>query len=58
MIAKLILFSILFFSFALPMRAARDRHPVRGLKKAVAWTVGFNVLYLLAVLYVWPRLGG
>jgi hypothetical protein len=53
---KLLLTSVLLASVALPMRAARDRSAVRGLRKTVLWTVAFNVLYLIAILYVYPRL--
>ena len=53
---KLLLMSVMVAMVALPMRAARDGSAVRGLRKTVLWTVAFNVLYLIAVLYVYPRL--
>jgi len=55
-VQKLLLVSILFATMALPMRAARDPSPVRGLRKALVWTAGFGVLYMLAILYLYPRL--
>ena len=53
---KLLLISLLVATVALPMRAARDSSAVRGLRKTVLWTVALNVLYLIAILYVYPRL--
>jgi hypothetical protein len=53
---KLILVSILFAMVVLPIRAATDPSPRRGLRRALVGVAAFNVLYLLAVLYVLPRL--
>jgi len=55
-VGKLLLISILFATIALPLRAARDPSPVRGLRRTVVWLVGFNVFYVLAVVYLLPRL--
>jgi hypothetical protein len=55
--AKLILMSVLFMIITLPAIAARDPHPVRGLKKAILWTVLFNVAYTYGVVVWVPRLG-
>ena len=55
--AKLILMSVLILTVALPAKAARDPHPVRGLKKAVVWFVLFNMAYTYGVLVWVARLG-
>lgn len=54
--AKLILISILFATVAVPMRAASDSSPTRGLRRAVGLLVCFNLLYLILVVFVYPRL--
>jgi hypothetical protein len=54
--AKVILVSILVATIAIPMRAARDPSPARGLVRAALWFAVFDVLYLLATVYVYPRL--
>jgi hypothetical protein len=54
-VAKLILVSIIFATVAIPVVAARDPHPVRGLKKALLYAFLFNVAYLLGVLLIYPR---
>jgi hypothetical protein len=53
--AKLILVSIIFATVAIPIVAARDPHPVRGLKKALFYAFLFNVAYLVGVLLIYPR---
>lgn len=53
---KFLLFTILIATVAIPMVAASDRSAIRGFRKTVLWTVAFNVCYMIAVLYVWPRL--
>jgi len=53
--AKLILGSIILSTFAIPMLASRDPSPTRGLRRAVLFTVTFNVAYLAAMLLVYPR---
>jgi hypothetical protein len=53
---KLILVSILFAMVVVPMRAATDPSPKRGLRRTLVGLAAFNVLYLLAVLYILPRL--
>jgi hypothetical protein len=52
----LLLMSILIMSVALPMVAARDRSAVRGFRRLVVWMAAFNVLYLIGLLYIYPRL--
>ena len=40
----------------IPVLAARTRSPRLGLQRAVLLTLAFNVLYMLAVLVIYPRL--
>ena len=56
MSAKLILISILFMSIIIPARAATSKDPRRGLKKALLHMTLFNLFYVLAVTFLYPRL--
>ena len=56
MIAKLLLFSVIIMMVAIPVLAARDPNPKRGLKKALLLVFAFNLFYLFAVRYIYPRL--
>ena len=53
---KLILISILVVDVALPVWAACDRNAIRGLKKALFYMCICNAIYLLLVMFVYPRL--
>jgi hypothetical protein len=53
---KLILISILLASAVIPARAARERSARRGLRKALFAMLVFYVLYVLALVFVYPRL--
>jgi len=53
---KLLLISFIIAPVMLPMIAAGDPSPVRGLRRAIAWWLAFNVCYLLAFLFVYPRI--
>jgi hypothetical protein len=53
---KAILISIVAATIIIPMWAARDRSPRRGLRKAIAYIAVFNIAYLLAVMFIYPRL--
>lgn len=53
---KLLLVSILLSSVILPWRAASDPSPTRGFKRGLLWVIGFNIFYLLGLLYIAPRL--
>jgi hypothetical protein len=53
---KLLLLSILVATVAIPMIAATDRSAIRGLRRTVLWMAAFNLCYLIAIIYVWPRL--
>jgi hypothetical protein len=55
-VEKFILISILLATIILPMRAARDASPARGLRRTVMWVMTFNLMYLIALLYILPRL--
>lgn len=50
---KLLLISIIIASVAIPVWTARDANPRRGLRRAVVVTAAFNLLYLLAVKYLY-----
>lgn len=52
----LVLRTMLFALIVIPFMAAREPNPARGLKKAIAWFVGFNLLYMLALRFVYSRL--
>jgi hypothetical protein len=52
---KIILISIVLVPIVLAAVAARDPRPVRGFKRLVLLGVGFHVLYVLAVLFIYPR---
>ena len=53
---KAFLVSILLANVAIPVWAARDRNASRGLKKAVAGMLLFDALYMLGLMYLYPRL--
>ena len=54
--AKVLLLSVLFASIVIPLLAARAPNPRRAIRLAIVATVLFNVLYLLAIRFVYPRL--
>ena len=53
---KLILVSILFASVAVPIWAAHERSARRGLQKALFAMLVFELAYVVAVVFVYPRL--
>jgi hypothetical protein len=53
--SKFILISILLGNVLIPLWAARDPSPIRGLKKALFYMCIYNVVYLLLVMFVYPR---
>ncbi len=53
---KLLILSVVFAIIAIPVAASADRRPVRGLRRALVYTLGFNFAYYLALRYVLPRL--
>ena len=54
--AKLLLLSVVVMMIAVPVLTARNRSPQRGLRRTLVLTFVLNVLYLLAVRYVYPHL--
>jgi hypothetical protein len=53
---KIILISILFADVLIPLWAARERNAIQGLKKTLFYMFIFNAVYLLLVMFVYPRL--
>lgn len=53
---KVVLLSFLLVTLAAPIASARDRSARRGFKKMLVIALGFAVLYLLALLLVYPKL--
>jgi hypothetical protein len=53
---KLILISIILVDVLVPIWAARDPSPLRGLKKALFYMCICNAIYLVLVMFVYPRL--
>jgi hypothetical protein len=53
---KALLISILAASAVIPLWAARSRDPVRALRRAILGVFGFEILYMFAILYLYPRL--
>ena len=54
--SKLLLISVVVAMVAIPAFAARDPHPARGLRKALLFTFAFDVVYITALRFVFPRL--
>jgi hypothetical protein len=52
---KLILVTIVFAPIVIAALAARDTRAVRGFKRLLVFGVAFQILYVLAVLFVYPR---
>lgn len=53
----LLLTSILVATFAIPLHAARDVDPRRGLRRAVIGFFAFASAYMIGCLWIYPRLG-
>ena len=51
-----LLFSVLLATVIIPVRAARDENPRRGLRKAIIQTLIFQFFWILALAYEYPRL--
>ena len=54
--AKFVLMSVIFGSIAIPVFAARDANAMRSVKKAFLLSLVFNLFYLFAVRFIYPRL--
>jgi hypothetical protein len=55
-VQKLVLISIILANVFIPLWAARDRNGIRGLRKALFYMCVFNGIYLLLVMFAYPRL--
>ncbi len=53
---KLLLISILVANVAIPIWASRERGARQGLKKTLVAMLIFNVVYVGALLLIYPRL--
>jgi hypothetical protein len=53
---SVLLQSLMLALLLVPILAARDARPRRGLKRAVVWLLGFSVFYAVALRFLYPRL--
>jgi hypothetical protein len=53
--AQAILLSLLVATIALPVRAAREKNPRKGLRRAIVSVAVFNAIYLLLLIFVYGR---
>jgi hypothetical protein len=53
---KILLTSILIATVAIPMRAAKQRSAQRGLQKTIVGFALFNLFYVFALIYLYPRI--
>jgi hypothetical protein len=53
---KLLLLSVVIAMICVPILAGRDRSPVRSLKKTLLVILVFNLVYLVALRFVYPHL--
>ncbi len=53
---KMLLLSILVANIVLPLWFAADPSPRRGARRTIGAVFSFNVLYLLALLFIYPQL--
>jgi hypothetical protein len=53
---SLLLQSLMLAILVIPILAARDVRPRRGLKKALVWFVAFSLVYTLALRFLYSRL--
>jgi hypothetical protein len=54
--AKLLLLSTVIALVAIPIACSEDKSPRRGLQKVMLLLVAYNLFYLFAVRYIYPRL--
>jgi hypothetical protein len=54
--AKLVLLSVVIGMIAIPVMTARVASPRRGLQWTIILIVLFNLFYLFAVRFIYPRL--
>ena len=53
---KLLLMSVLIANVVIPLWTATNTSPARGLRRLVFSMLAFNLFYVLALIYVLPRL--
>ncbi len=53
---KYLLLSILVANIVLPLLFAGDPVPRRGLRRTIGTVVAFNVLYVIALVFIFPKL--
>ena len=50
---KLLLLSVVVMTVVIPLHAARMRDDRRGLRRALARFLGYNLVYWVAVIFIW-----
>jgi hypothetical protein len=55
-VAKLLLMSVLLATATIPALAAADPQAKRGLARAVRGILIFNVFYVIALMFIYPRI--
>ena len=53
---RLLLLSVMVALVALPVLAARDRHPGRGARRAALLVIAFDVAWAFALAFIYPLL--
>ena len=56
--SKVVLFSIVAITVVVPAIAATERNPYLALRKALAWTLIGIFVYLVSVIFIYPRFIG
>lgn len=54
--ANALLLSMLIATVGIPIWFARDARPRRGLRKTVGWFLAFLTAWVIALLFLYPRL--
>ena len=54
--AQLLLLSILIATVVIPAKAAREKNPRKGLRKAILYVAIYNAVYLFLLMFVYGRL--
>jgi hypothetical protein len=54
--AKLVLLSCVIGMIAIPIMAARQKDARRGFQRLVLMIIAFNLFYLFAMRFIYPRL--
>jgi 8-oxo-dGTP diphosphatase len=55
-LAKILLLSVVIAMMAIPILSARDTNPRRSVRKVILLIFVFNLFYLLAVRFIYPRI--